>query len=219
MRSPRSPLLWEDRTSASDGLSPLSLLLPLSQLLERRFRRWFPDPPPIRRLELEERWARLRDVLKKAAPSRTWAHLKTLAGAWITSARVGILTPKGCRFGCTHDNLGREVPAPDSIGHYLSCPRLAHLLALPRAIIPSGPIIRLGLGPASDYNVAREFDPISHGRANYLTAVATTTTERPSTVVSFSSIPIAKVAIVLQCVRDTPRLSLSAEAGCQTVPS
>ena len=78
----------------------------------------------------------------------------------------------GCRFGCTHECQGREVPAPDSISHYLSCPRLAHLLALPRAIIPSGPIIRLGLGPASDYNVAREFDPISYERANYLTALA-----------------------------------------------
>eukprot|EP00959_Pyramimonas_sp_CCMP1952_P040322 843400-Pyramimonas_sp.AAC.1 len=57
-----------------------------------------------------------------------------------------------CLFGC-------EPPASDDFSHYLSCPRLLHLLAFPRGHLPASPITRLGLGmepdPEREYPRAR----------------------------------------------------------------
>eukprot|EP00959_Pyramimonas_sp_CCMP1952_P075161 1570417-Pyramimonas_sp.AAC.1 len=42
--------------------------------------------PPLP--ELAQRWAALRQILERTPPSWAWAHIKTLAGGWTTSARI-----------------------------------------------------------------------------------------------------------------------------------
>eukprot|EP00959_Pyramimonas_sp_CCMP1952_P413068 8655837-Pyramimonas_sp.AAC.1 len=98
-------------------------------LLARRISSWFPLAPPLPIAELTSRWEALRGILVRSPPSWAWAHIKTLAGAWTTAARIPCEPPRQCLLGC--------ADAADDFAHYISCPRLLHLLALPRGFLPS----------------------------------------------------------------------------------
>ena len=114
-------------------------------LLARRIASWLPHAPPLPRADLTRRWEELRRVLVRSPPAWAWAHIKTLSGAWTTAARVPCEPPRRCLFGCPD--------ASDDFAHYISCPRLLHLLALPRGFLPPCPLTRLGLGPSPDAEV------------------------------------------------------------------
>ena len=114
------------------------------ELIFRRLKTWFP-PEPLSLAAVETRWLTLRQVLSRSRPCKVWSPFKTLAGGWITSHRVKILTPLPCRFGCPGH--------PDSFLRYLSCPRLLHLIALPRLHIPTvPPFLWLSLGTEEEYD-------------------------------------------------------------------
>eukprot|EP00959_Pyramimonas_sp_CCMP1952_P266909 5580167-Pyramimonas_sp.AAC.1 len=110
-------------------------------LLRRRLLSWLPLESVPSAPELENRWGALRVLLARTPPSWAWAHIKTLAGAWTTSARIPSAPACSCLFGCSD---------PDAFPHYLVCPRLLHLLALPRGFLPVSPLTRLGLGAEPD---------------------------------------------------------------------
>ena len=70
--------------------------------------------------------------------------MKSLCGGWTTSYRMHVLCNKrSCLFGCG---------AKDEIGHYLTCSRCLHHLALPRGQITTDLLTRLGLGPHQQYD-------------------------------------------------------------------
>ena len=107
----------------------------LHLLIGRRVRSWFNTTPT----RLRERWDLAREILLRAPASVRWPFLKTVAGGWTTTDRMHVTDERwSCVFGCFR--------RPDSIEHYLRCPRLVHLVCRPRAVAPPCPLIRLGLG-------------------------------------------------------------------------
>ena len=102
---------------------------------------------------------RLRAHLATLPPSRVWAVLKFLAGAWTTSHRMHVIPDKrGCHFGCTTEG------GNDEIGHYAVCPRMWHQLALPRGQLSGELMTRIGLMPTSDNAVGENGIPSAAAR-------------------------------------------------------
>ena len=121
---------------------------PFTVTLAKRISSWglqVPQAPG----ELSKRWDSLASELKTVRPSWRWATFKTLSGGWTTTARMHVLAPRKCVFGCTH--------APDSFPHYLSCPVLLRLLWFPSTPLIQSTLAAWGLGPAAAYAV----DPTS----------------------------------------------------------
>eukprot|EP00959_Pyramimonas_sp_CCMP1952_P082599 1725950-Pyramimonas_sp.AAC.1 len=81
----------------------------LHLLLHRRLSSALHPVAPPSADVLKVRWQRLKLILISSTPMRVWAHLKTQAGAWITSRRVHILTHLTCRFGCAHSPDSRAL--------------------------------------------------------------------------------------------------------------
>ena len=87
--------------------------------------------------DLQDRWLRLRKYLATQPPARIWAVLKALAGAWTTADRMHVNPQtRQCILGCDK---------PDSIQHYMQCPRMLHHLAAPRGILSTDVLTRMGL--------------------------------------------------------------------------